>query len=297
MKKFLTVIYLTFSAGLTPVAAKFVTAEISPLSLAFFRFGIATLLLFLFFKIKGISFKIERKDIWYIVMLGALCIPINHFFFLVGIKMSTASNSGVMYALTPMIAYLLSIYLKNEKYDLKKILTISLTIIGIIIIFWESLIQSLEQQNNLFLGNILLFFAVSSWAVYITLSKKMIDKYGSLKTSTLAFIAGMILFIPLFIYDYPNFSLDKLSVGGIIGFIHLSVFVAFLGYFIYSYSTKFIKISTLATLTNLSPIVTIVFSYFLLGEQMTVYFITGAIITISGVFLTQIFSEKELKND
>jgi len=30
---------------------------------------------------------------------------------------------------------------------------------------------------------------------------------------------------------------------------------------------------------------------------MTVYFITGAIITISGVFLTQIFSEKELKND
>lgn len=295
MRKFLTVFYLTFSAGLTPVAAKFVTSEISPLSLAFFRFGLATLLLFIFFKIKGISFKIDKKDIAYIILLGALCIPINQFFFLVGIKMSTASNSGVMYALTPMIVYLISIYIKNEKYNLKKILTISLTILGIIIVFWESLMQSLEQQSNLFYGNILLFFAVVSWAVYITLSKKMIDKYGSLKTSTLAFIAGMILFIPIFIYDYPNFNLDKLTFAGIIGFIHLSVFVAFLGYFIYSYSTKFIKISVLTTLTNLSPIVTIVFSYLLLGEKLTLYFVIGSVITISGVFLTQIFSNKELK--
>jgi len=297
LKKFLTVLYLTFSAGLTPVAAKYVTAEISPLSLAFFRFGLATVLLFIFFKVKGISFKIDRKDILYLVMLGALCIPVNQFFFLVGIKMSTASNSGVMYALTPMIAYLISIYIKNEKYNFKKLITISLTIIGIVIIFWESLLQSLEQQSNLFLGNILLFFAVSSWAIYVTLSKKMIDKYGSLKTSTLAFIAGMILFIPLFIYDLPNFNLDKLTFGGVIGFIHLSVFVAFLGYFIYSYSTKFIKISTLATLTNLSPIVTIVFSYFLLGEKLSVYFITGASITILGVFLTQFYSDKEILND
>lgn len=220
-------------------------------------------------------------------MLGALCIPINQFFFLVGISLSTSSNSGVMYAITPMIAYLISIKMKNEKFGYAKLFTILLTIAGIIIIFWESLIQSLSQQSNLFLGNILLFFAVSSWAVYVTLSVKMIEKYGALKTSTIAFIFGMILYIPVFLFDVHNFNLNKLTFMGVLGFIHLSVLVAFLSYFIYNYSAKFIKISTLTTLTNTSPILTIILSYFLLKESFSVYFIIGALITMSGVFLTQ----------
>jgi drug/metabolite transporter (DMT)-like permease len=296
LKKYLIVIYLTFAAGLTPVAAKYVTSEISPLSLAFFRFGIATLLLIIFFKIKGITFKIDKKDIWFMALLGALCIPINQFFFLVGISLSTSSNSGVLYAMTPMMAYLISIKMKKEKFGVTKLLTISLTIIGIIIIFWESLMQSLSQQSSLFLGNILLFFAVSSWAVYITLSVRMIEKYGALKTSTIAFIFGMILYIPVFLFDVHNFNLDKLTFGGILGFIHLSVLVAFFSYFIYNYSSKFIKISTLTTLTNTSPIITIVFSYFLLKETFSVYFIIGAVITLVGVFLTQSI-ERKPKNE
>ncbi|HEX2787867.1 MAG TPA: DMT family transporter [Ignavibacteria bacterium] len=297
MKKFLIVIYLTFAAGLTPVAAKYVTSEISPLSLAFFRFGIATLLLILFFKLKGITFRIDKKDIWFMAMLGALCIPINQFFFLVGISLSTSSNSGVMYAMTPMIAYLISIKMKKEKFGYVKLLTISLTIIGIVIIFWESLMQSLSQKSSLFLGNILLFFAVSSWAVYVTLSVKMIEKYGALKTSTIAFIFGMVLYIPVFLFDAHNFTLSKLTFWGVIGFIHLSVLVAFLSYFIYNYSAKFIKISTLTTLTNTSPIITIIFSYFLLKETFSVYFIVGAIITLVGVFLTQFIDRKPIKEN
>lgn len=288
---------MTFAAGLTPVAAKYVTSEISPLSLAFFRFGIATLLLILFFKLKGITFRIDKKDIWFMAMLGALCIPINQFFFLVGISLSTSSNSGVMYAMTPMIAYLISIKMKKEKFGYVKLLTISLTIIGIVIIFWESLMQSLSQKSSLFLGNILLFFAVSSWAVYVTLSVKMIEKYGALKTSTIAFIFGMVLYIPVFLFDAHNFTLSKLTFWGVIGFIHLSVLVAFLSYFIYNYSAKFIKISTLTTLTNTSPIITIIFSYFLLKETFSVYFIVGAIITLVGVFLTQFIDRKPIKEN
>lgn len=291
---------MTFVAGLTPVAAKYIVAEVSPISLGFFRFGIATLLLILFFKIKGISFRIDKKDIWFFALLGALCIPINQFCFLIGIKLSTSSNSGVMYAITPMIAYLLSIRMKKEKFGYKKMLTISLTILGIIIIFWESLMQSISQQSNLFLGNILLFFAVSSWAFYVTLSTKMIEKYGALKTSTIAFTFGSILFIPGFLLDIPNFTLERLTFWGLAGFIYLTIFVAFLGYFIYNYSAKLIKISTLTTLTNTSPILTIILSYFLLKETFSVYFIIGAIITLAGVFLTQKTDRraiKKLQND
>lgn len=298
MKKIFIIVYLTLSAALTPVASKYVVAQVSPLSLAFFRFGVATTLLLIVFLLKRHSFKIDLKDLPMLILLGALVIPINQFFFLEGINLSTASFSGVMYACTPLFIYTVAILRKDEDYHLKKLLAIGLSIMGIVIIFWESLMNIDKTGSDVIIGDILLFFAVLSWAVYLALAKNTIAKYGTLKTSTISFIFGMILYIPIFIYDYPNFTTEHLNFYGYLGFFHLAVLVAFGGYFIYSYSTKIISTSTLTTLTNASPIITIIFSYILLNEELSYFFLAGAVITMLGVFLTnktdkQIFFMKQ----
>ncbi|MFC2093788.1 EamA family transporter [Bacteroidota bacterium] len=81
MKKLFIAVYLTLSASFTPIAAKYVVNQITPLLLAFYRFIIATLLLLFIFFIKKQNFKIDRKDIFLFIVLGALVIPINQLFF------------------------------------------------------------------------------------------------------------------------------------------------------------------------------------------------------------------------
>lgn len=220
------------------------------------------------------------------VLLGALVIPINQFFFLEGVNLSTASFSGVMYACTPIFIYIIAILRKDEEYHLRKLITIGMSIIGIVVIFWESLMNINKTGTEVIIGDIFLFFAVLSWAIYLALAKNTIAKYGTLKTSTISFIIGMILYVPIFLYDVPNFTTENLNFYGYLGFFHLSVLVAFGGYFIYSYSTKIISTSTLTTLTNASPVITIIFSYILLNEELSYFFLAGAIITMLGVFLT-----------
>lgn len=287
MKKLAIIVFLTFTASFTPIAARFAVTEISPLSLAFFRFGIATILfIFLFFH-RHLNFTIDKKDRITFLILGMLVIPINQVCFLNGVYMSSASHSGVLYSCTPLLAFILSIFLKHEKFSFKKIMMISITIIGIIIIFFEALMQTKLTESKILYGDILLFLAVSSWAAYLTLSKKMVDKYGAVKTSTISFIIGMVIYIPVFIFDFKNIDFNRISPTGIIAFIHLSVIVAFVGYFVFIYATKIISISTLTTMTNSSPVITIIFSYFLLQEKITYFFMIGAIITLTGVFLTQ----------
>lgn len=287
MKKFLLVFFLTFTAAFTPIAAKYVVGVISPLSLAFLRFGVATLLLLAVFKIRKQNFSIERKDYFLFFVLGLLVIPINQFCFLEGIKLSVASHSGVLYACTPLIIYLISIRLKNEKFNLKKLFTISLTIIGILIIFYENIIAPKVPGVNYLLGDILLFFAVASWSVYLALSYNMIYKYGALKTQTVSFVIGTILYIPVFLVDVKNLSFANVNDFVILGYLHLTLLVAFGSYFLYSYSAKIIKTSTLTTLTNTSPVITIIFSWLLLNEELSYFFIAGASITMLGVILTQ----------
>lgn len=287
MKKFILVIFLTFTAAFTPIAAKYVVGAISPLSLAFLRFGVATVLLLIVFKLRKQNFSIEKKDYFLFFVLGLLVIPINQFCFLEGIKLSVASHSGILYACTPLIIYLISIKLKNEEFNLKKLLTISLTIIGILIIFYENIITPKVPGVNYMLGDILLFFAVASWSVYLALSHNMINKYGALKTQTVSFVIGIILYIPVFLLDVKNLTFVNVNDLVVLGYLHLTLLVAFGSYFLYSYSVKIIKTSTLTTLTNTSPVITIIFSWLLLKENLTYFFIIGASITMLGVYLTQ----------
>jgi drug/metabolite transporter (DMT)-like permease len=290
MKKAFIIIFLTLTAAFTPIAARYAVQQIPPFSLAFYRFGIATMLLVIVFLANPKGFKqkrfhIDKKDIPLFLLLGALVIPINQFFFLYGVKLSTASHSGVFYACTPLFVFVTSILIKSDTFSAKKLASISLTIVGILVIFWEGIFIKPGQSS--LIGDVLLFLAVFSWSLYLVFSKSMVEKYGTLKTSTIAFIFGMIMFIPLYLSDVGNSSLANVTPLGWIAFFHLAVVVAFGGYFIYTYSTKIINTSTLTTLTNTSPIITIVFSWLLLGEELTSYFLLGAVITIVGVFIAQ----------
>jgi len=289
MKKAVILAYLLFATAFTPIAARYIVNEISPLSLAFFRFGTANVLLIIVFFARKHKIRIDKEDILRFIILGLLVLPLNQFFFLKGISLSTASHSGIMYSLTPLFAYIISIRIKHEKYSHGKLFSILLSIIGIVIIFYENLIES-EKSTSLE-GDILLLLAVTTWAFYLTLSKDMVAKYGAVKTSAIAFTIGTILYIPIFIYDLPNFTLEKLSTYGILSFFHLTFLVAFGSYFVFTWSSKYISVSSLTTSMNSSPLITIVFSWILLSEKLSYFFIAGTVITMFGVFWAQRFNE------
>jgi drug/metabolite transporter (DMT)-like permease len=293
MKKLSIILFLTFTTSFTPIAAKFVVHEIHPIILAFIRFGIATILLLIVFKFKKLNFKIDPKDRLKFIFLGALVIPINQMCFLYGINLSTASHSGIIYSCTPLLSYLIAIMINNEKFYVKKLGYILISVVGILVIFSDSLLKTGAGSFS-FYGDILLFFAVASWASYITLSKDMVMKYGAVKASSISFSIGMVMFVPIFLFNLDKFSLNNITPIGYLAFFHLAVIVAFGGYFVFSYSTKILTVSTLATLTNASPVFTILFSWILLKESLTIYFLIGAIITLTGVILTQSIKENIL---
>lgn len=275
--------FLIIVACLTPVSAKLTVAEISPLSLGFIRFGSAAILFYITAKANKVSLKFEKKDYPLLFILAVLVIPLNQFFFLTGIKSSYASHSGIIYSLNPAYAYILAIIIKSERFQLNKILSIGLTVSGIILVFYEGVSQTTFSQNVLG-GDFLLLFAVLTFSMYLTFGKKLIDKYGALKVSTFAFIWGSVFNIPAFLYDLHNFTLSNLTYKGITGFTFL-VIVSYLGYFGWYYALKRNEVSKITTINNIAPVLTVLISVLALNEPISLYFVIGGIITLIGVFL------------
>jgi drug/metabolite transporter (DMT)-like permease len=283
MKNFLLLGFLVLAACLTPVFAKITVAEISPLSLGFLRFGAAALLFYITARARNVKLTFEKKDYPRLILLALLCIPLNQFFFLNGIKNSYASHSGVIYSLNPVYAYIIAISIRSEKFQYNKLIAIVLTVVGIVFVFYESFTKTSMDQNVIF-GDTLLLFAVLTFSMYLTFGKSLIDKYGALKVSTFAFLWGTVFNVPFFLYDVQNLTLANLTYKGIIGYIFL-VIVSYLGYFAWYYALKSNEVSRLTTLNNIAPILTVLISISFLGESVSLYFILGGIITLIGVFL------------
>jgi len=283
MKNYLLLGFLVLAACLTPVFAKITVAEISPLSLGFLRFGAAAVLFYITAKARNVKLTFERKDYPRLILLALLCIPLNQFFFLTGIKNSYASHSGIIYSLNPVYAYILAISIRSEKFQYNKLIAIILTVIGIFFVFYESFTKTTIDQNVVF-GDTLLLFAVLTFSMYLTFGKSLIAKYGALKVSTFAFVWGTIFNIPFFLYDIGNLTFENLTYVGITGYIFL-VMVSYLGYFGWYYALKSNEVSRITTLNNIAPILTVLISISFLGETVSLYFIIGGIITLIGVFL------------
>lgn len=284
MKNVMLLVFLTLAAAFTPIFAKITVAEISPLSLGFFRFGFAAVLFYITLKIRKQSLKFDKEDYPRLILLSLLCIPLNQFFFLTGIKLSFASHSGIIYSLNPVYAYVIAVLMKYEKFTYPKLFSIIMTVVGIFFIFYESF-SGTSVDGDVLRGDVLLLFAVLTFSAYLTLGKKMIAKYGALKVSSLVFLLGSFFYIPLFIYDLPNLNFDNLTISGITGFFYLSVVVAYLAYFVWYYALKKIAISKLTTLSNVSPLLTVLFSILFLSETISLYFVIGSVITLFGVFI------------
>ncbi|MCC7159662.1 MAG: EamA family transporter, partial [Ignavibacteria bacterium] len=256
MKNLMLLVFITLAATFTPIFAKLSVAEISPLSFGFFRFGTAAILFFITLKIRKQDLKFERKDYPRLLLLSLLCIPLNQFFFLSGIKLSFASHSGIIYSLNPVYAYIIAVLIRYEKFKLSKLFSILLTVLGIVFIFYENFTAT-QVNNDVLTGDVLLLFAVLTFSMYLTLGKNIIEKYGALKASTFIFLVGSIFYIPLFVYDLPNLTFANLTYKGIIGYFYLSFIVAYLAYFIWYYALKNIQVSKLTTLSNISPLLTV----------------------------------------
>lgn len=284
MKNVMLLVFLTLAAAFTPIFAKITVAEISPLSLGFFRFGFAAILFYVTLKIRKQSLRFDKEDYPRLILLSLLCIPLNQFFFLTGIKLSFASHSGIIYSLNPVYAYVIAVLMKYEKFTYQKLFSIIMTVIGIFFIFYESF-SGTTVDGDVLRGDVLLLFAVLTFSAYLTLGKKMIAKYGALKVSSLVFLLGSVFYIPLFIYDLPNLTFDNLTIMGITGYFYLSVVVAYLAYFVWYYALKKIAISKLTTLSNVSPLLTVLFSIVFLSETISLYFVIGSLITLLGVFI------------
>ena len=269
--------------GATAPIMKLTLAVVPVFTLAFLRFGTASLLL-LPFVLKKLAIK--EKD-WPLVIAAAILgVTLNISFFFLGLKNAPSINAPIIASSGPIILILGSIFFLHEKPKKKVLLGTFISLIGVLIIIARPLFEAGFDLTAV-IGNFYFVIATIAAVIHTLLAKELSSRYSALVISFWSFLIGSLSFFPLFwqeTYSHGPIILDIRGITGLVFGIFLS---STLAYSIYHWAIKQISASEVGVFTYIDPVVATVIALPLLKEVITPLFILGSFFVFSGIFVAE----------
>ena len=265
---------------------KIALREFAPLAFNGLRLLFASLFLLIFLLLRGEGISIPKGNFWKMVGLGIVGNTIYQLLFIQGINVTTASNTSVVMAMSPIFVALLSTFLKQEKISRTGWAGILLSFLGFYLV--------IAQQNGMLgfswsraKGDMMIFTGNLCWAYYTVQAKPLLEKMSPLKFMSITMAAGALFFLPFSLRDFLSTPWDSLSFQAWAILLFSAFFALTLCYIVWYTSVKRVGNSRTAVYGNITPVFTVFFAYFFLSERMSPMQAAGALIILGGVYLTR----------
>ncbi|MGC8642587.1 MAG: DMT family transporter [Isosphaeraceae bacterium] len=256
------------------------------------RFGFAGLCLLPFLSDRGAVWRLLRQDLPLLALVAALCVPINQNFFLNSVRFGPNSHVGLFYAVAPLVVWVLAWMLGHEALDLRRLWGVLASIAGVALIglgnIWGGFAASAAEARSIMIADLLLVGAVLSWGAFLTLSKPLIVRHGALPVLVGTFFVGCVLELPIALLTVPEWPpmIAKASVMAWECMAVLSLFITPVYLALQNLSLRRLDASQVATFSNVSPVLTVLWGVWFFDEVLSPSLIAGGLLVLGGIFWT-----------
>lgn len=275
IKAYIGLTFVTLMWGASFVSIKICMTVFGPAYLAFFRYLLTSILIFIALKISGKFEKIQKNDFFRLFMSGIFGVTIYFWCENSAVLRISSNEASILIGTIPLFSLIFNRIIYKSKITKRNLLSIVFSIAGIYLI-----IGGAAFSLNI-LGYALMFMAAVSWSTYQFTTKPLFKKYSDMTITMYQSFFGFLGFLPILRYDY--FEISKINVNVMIHFLFLTLFCSAIATYLYLYSQKTLGINITSVFLNLIPVFTFVFSFLFLGEVLSVVQLVGAVIVIVAV--------------
>ncbi len=272
---------------------KILLEELSFINLTIMRFVVVCIILLVFIPLQSKRLStLQKKDIMPIFLLGFFGVIGYHLGLNYGEQFVSAGAASLIIATIPVFVVIMSIIYLKEKITIKKGIGILLSLSGVIIISLYGTAGAKIEIDYIY-GAIGVLFAALMGAFYTIAGKKMLKRYTGLSLTVYAMLLGSIGLIPFVNKDLPSqvLNLSPTSWGAL---IFLGIFSTITAYTLWYIALETKDASEISSYLYGIPVVSTIISYFLIDERITLFFIFGGILVITGLYLVN--SKRSPKN-
>ena len=267
--------------GTTWLAIKFQLGSIAPTVSVFYRFLLASLLLLLYCRFKGLNMRFTQKEHAFIAMQGFFLFAVNYLlFYITEIYLSSGLTAVVFSTIVFMNIFNGRMFL-GSKIQFRMVLGAMIGLVGIVLVFMPELSDfSLDDKNfyGLLLGIAATFSASLGNIISARNQKKNLPV---IQTNAYGMAYGAFVMFIFALVTGKTFQFD-ISVEYIASLAYLAVFGSVLAFGCYLTLIGRIGADRAAYATLLFPLVALGISTLFEGYIWTVWSISGVVLILAG---------------
>ena len=269
--------------GTNPVAVKVAVAEFPPLPFVTVRFTLAGLLLLtLVALLEQADGRPGRRDLLSLAGVGLVGVGANNVAFTLGVSMTTASETALIYAAVPIWGILLGLALGLERPTPWGILGVCLAFSGVAVVVYGGLTGSTSL-----LGNLLVVVATVCWGSYAVLSLPLLRRYSPLVVASYTMLFGGLGALPLALPGFLDASWADASGRAWEALAYSTLLVAAFGFWAWQRGVSQIGANRVLIYQYLITLVGVTAGVLLLGESLTANKVLGGAVILLGVYLAR----------
>lgn len=276
-----------------PVSRTLMPEILSPYTLTFFRLGGGMLL----FWIASVFVKKEHvpaKDLFLLFFASLFGLTLNQLPYFIGLSMTSPIDASIVITMLPILTMILAAMIIKEPITLMKAVGVLVGASGALLLVFNSHTVHVGKSN--FLGNMIIFGAVASFAVYLTLFKNLITRYSSITVMKWMFLFGTIVCFPFCYKPLIQTDFALLTTGTYWRIGYVVIFATFLGYLFLPLGQKVLRPTTLSMYNYVQPIVASMVAVAIGIDVFGVEKALSSVLVFAGVYIvTQSKSRAQLE--
>ncbi len=269
--------------GANYAATKFAAQTLPPISIVAARFVVGGLLMYVVLRVLEPGSRLARKDLIPMAGLGCLGVAIGQTTFTFGVSLTSAANTGFIFATAPVWGLLFGFVLGLERPTWRGTSGVGLSILGVGVIFYEGL----GVEGTSLIGDLLVLLAAMGFGAYTVLSMRMLGRYSPLAVATYPILFGgpfvLLLSVPLF----TRLGWGGGDVGAWAAVAFSAVFATAFSFSAWQTGVSRIGANRVLVYQYLISITGVASGIVFFGEVLGVEKIVGGAVTLVGVYLAR----------
>jgi drug/metabolite transporter (DMT)-like permease len=272
--------------GAVGVFAKYIDMSSSKIALFLSLIGTLFLLVvFVWTKQKVLWCRVKKNVA--ALFIASVALSGNWIFLFQAYKETTIANAALSYYFAPVLVIMLSPFVLKETLSLKKAVCIGIALLGLFLILQNS---RMETNGNHLLGIGYGLIAAGFYAS-LTLTNKFIRDLEGLTNTLLQLGLSVAILFPFVLFT-DGFNFSSITCDTAILMLVLGILHGGGGFYLFFAGMKGLKGQSIAVLSYIDPLTSLLISALVVGEKMTLQQLIGAVLLLGSIWIGETGEER-----
>ncbi|WP_136808115.1 DMT family transporter [Desulfosediminicola flagellatus] len=269
-------------------------ADIPPLTLSFWRWLTAFLILSLF-AVKHLwnQREIAAKHYRFICIQGVLGVAGFNTLIYLAMQTTTAINAVLVNSCIPVLIAVCSWILYREVMTPRQCFGVFVSLCGVLLIIARGELNSLlgVSFNR---GDLLVLIAALLWALYSANLKRYPKDLHPMAYQSGIVLSGLVVLLPCYLFELMSGKVMSVTTASVSTILYVAVFASILAFIFWSRAVREVGANKAGPFIHLMPVFSTILAVIFLGEKIHPYHVQGIAMIFIGITMTTFRVGKKL---